>query len=105
MPFLFFILLELGLRAFGYGTSYPVFIEDESGQYKKFNPWVSEKYFVQSQNATTGFEEAFKAQKDPNTFRIFILGASTAVGFPTSTMVLFIVCWLTPDAHFSRSKF
>ena len=83
LPVLFFLALELLLRLINYGHDYTLFIEDpERPGYLVMNPYLSEKYFTQKQNATVGFFEPFKAEKPEGTFRIFVLGASTAVGFP-----------------------
>jgi len=83
LPFLLVILLELLLRFFQLGQNYSLFVEDpERPGYLVMNPHLSEKYFTQKQNATVGFFEPFKARKPEGTFRIFVLGASTAVGFP-----------------------
>jgi tetratricopeptide (TPR) repeat protein len=46
------------------------------------NPEASGKYFSSQRNATTGNIEPFKKHKEPNTLRIFILGESTAIGYP-----------------------
>jgi len=83
LPFLLVILLELLLRFFQLGQNYSLFVEDpERAGYLVMNPYHSEKYFTQKQNATVGFFEPFKARKPDGTFRIFVMGASTAVGFP-----------------------
>ncbi len=83
LPVVFLVLLELLLRLFGYGQNYRLFVEDEKHSgYWVMNPHVSEKYFTTAENATIGNQERFKKQKDPQTFRIFVLGASTAIGYP-----------------------
>jgi lysophospholipase L1-like esterase len=83
LPFLLLLLLEGGLRLIGYGNDYPLFITSETdADYWVMNPRVSEKYFSQSANATVGYQELFLKSKDGNAFRIFVLGASTAVGYP-----------------------
>ncbi|MEM9672430.1 MAG: SGNH/GDSL hydrolase family protein [Bacteroidota bacterium] len=83
LPFLLILLLEGGLRLIGYGNDYPLFITSESdADYWVMNPQVSEKYFSQNANATVGYQEPFLKSKGDNTFRLFVLGASTAVGYP-----------------------
>ena len=82
LPFLLVFLTELSLRVFNIGEDYSVFIFDQSEQFKQLNPKVSEKYFLNQANATEGFTEAFQSTKGENTIRIFVMGASTAVGFP-----------------------
>ena len=83
LPVIVLLLLEVVLRAFNYGTNYDLFIEaaDQEDQVV-MNPMVSEKYFTRTENATIGFFENFPTDKNVNTIRIFVLGASTAVGFP-----------------------
>ena len=47
LPFLFFFLLEVLLRVFGYGQDYRLFIaSEEQPGYVVMNPVVSEKYFT-----------------------------------------------------------
>ena len=86
IPFLLLFLAEVGLRLAGYGSSFPVFIEAPGRPgYLVMNSSVSEKYFFAKQNATSGYREYFKKQKDDDVFRIFVLGASTGVGYPYFT--------------------
>ena len=83
LPFLFFFLLEVLLRAFGYGKDYRLFIaSEEQPGYVVMNPVVSEKYFSRKENATVGYFEPFSSKKGRNSCRIFVMGASTAVGYP-----------------------
>ncbi|MEM8509250.1 MAG: hypothetical protein AAF717_15570 [Bacteroidota bacterium] len=78
-----FVLVEIGLRLSGYGTNYPLFIAVQNNpEWIHMNPEISKKYFGQNGSATIGFQEMFKKDKDLATFRIFVLGASTAVGYP-----------------------
>ena len=83
LPFGLLILTELALRALGYGQDYPLFI-DAPGQpgYLTMNPNVSEKYFTTVENATLGNQELFLKEKSDRTFRVFVLGASTGLGYP-----------------------
>ncbi|WKN41443.1 hypothetical protein [Tunicatimonas pelagia] len=83
LPFLLLLTLEGGLRIVGYGTDYPLFVTSETNaDYWVMNPQVSEKYFSQNANATVGYQEPFLKSKGASTFRVFVLGASTAVGYP-----------------------
>ncbi|KKM02928.1 hypothetical protein LCGC14_1779510 [marine sediment metagenome] len=76
-------LVEIVLRVAGYGTAYPLFIASEVQSGKMvMNPKVGEKYFFLTENATSGFQEPFDKIKPANTYRIFVLGASTGVGYP-----------------------
>lgn len=83
LVFVFFALMEGILRLSGFGTDYPLFVPDENhSTWVKMNPEISKKYFGRFERGTIGFQERFKEEKDPETFRIFVLGASTAVGYP-----------------------
>jgi len=82
LPFLFLMLFETLLRLIGYGNDYRIFIEDKSGSYLYLNPGIGKKYFTSEKNATVGLMDPFKKIKDKNTFRIFVMGESTAEGFP-----------------------
>ncbi|MGB3776889.1 MAG: hypothetical protein WA960_00915 [Tunicatimonas sp.] len=83
LPFALLLLTEGLLRMVGYGQDYALFIDapDHPG-YRMMNPDVSEKYFATPENATLGNRELFRADKDSSTFRIFVLGASTGLGYP-----------------------
>jgi tetratricopeptide (TPR) repeat protein len=83
LPLILFLILELMLRLAGYGKDYRLFVSDpDHPGFLHMNRAVSEKYFMQQDNATIGNQELFKAVKDPGTYRIFILGESSAVGYP-----------------------
>ncbi|MVM41114.1 hypothetical protein GO730_31065 [Spirosoma sp. HMF3257] len=83
LPFLLLSLLEGLLRLFGYGHDLRLFVEDP--QQKGFlvmNQYTSEKYFSETENATIGNFEPFQQHKAEGTFRIFVLGESTTIGYP-----------------------
>ena len=83
LPFVLIALFELLLRGVGYGEDYSLFIEvPNQPDYWVMNPVASEKYFTTAENATLGNQEPFRKQKGDNTFRIFVLGASTGLGYP-----------------------
>ncbi len=83
LPFVLLLLVEGLLRIVDYGRDYALFIDapDHPG-YRMMNPNASEKYFATPENATLGNQELFLADKDSSTFRIFVLGASTGLGYP-----------------------
>ncbi len=83
MAFLLLVLVEVVLRLVGYGKDYPLFIENENNSSELIiNPEVGQKYFFNPENATKGLPQPFKKFKEEGTFRIFIMGASTAIGYP-----------------------
>ncbi len=83
LALLFIVLLEVILRFTNYGSDFPLFVEAENKPgYIYMNPNVSNKYFFGTDNATSGYREIFKVQKEEDTKRIFVLGASTGIGYP-----------------------
>jgi len=82
LPFFILILVEIILHLCNYGYDTSLFIEDKTGKYYHLNPEISQKYFTVQENATRGNVELFTKDKKPGTFRIFVLGESTTVGFP-----------------------
>ncbi|MDF1547064.1 MAG: hypothetical protein P1P88_04535 [Bacteroidales bacterium] len=83
LPFIFLTIIELILRLFnfGYDTSV-ILIDHEYSDFCYLNQDLSKKYFTSEQLATSGNKDFFKRNKDTNTFRIFVLGGSSALGFP-----------------------
>lgn len=83
LPFLLLILLETILRLIGYGYDLRLFIEDDKNKDSWImNPHASMRYFTDEENATIGTFESFRKRKSPETFRIFVLGESTTLGYP-----------------------
>ncbi len=78
----FFVLLEAGLRLFNYGKDIPVFRQYVSSypDHLFFNPDIIGKYF--STNPPSIIFDGFRKEKLPNTIRIFVLGESSAAGWP-----------------------
>ncbi|WP_167618536.1 hypothetical protein [Maribellus sediminis] len=77
------VFIELILRLAGYGHSYDLFVESESYPgYYVMNEFASEKFFPDADKATVGYYEPFAMHKADDTYRIFVLGESTTVGFP-----------------------
>lgn len=83
VPFCLLALLECGLRLFHYGYDLSLFIEYPNDKnYLYLNPDASKRYFINQKNATTGNVEPFLKAKPAGTRRIFVLGESTAIGYP-----------------------
>lgn len=83
MPLVLVLLLEGLLRLFGYGYTTALFIDSPgNSDYLVFNPAASKRYFTDQLNATTGNREPFRKIKEPGTFRVFVLGESTTIGYP-----------------------
>lgn len=83
MPFLVLLVLEGALRLFGYGHDLAVFTQAPHRKgYLMLNQHASKRYFANQRNATYGNAEPFAAKKAPGTFRVFVLGESTTIGYP-----------------------
>lgn len=90
LVFLLLFLIEVTLRFVNYGTDYPLFVEAKGNPgFLVMNANISKKYFGNEKDATSGYYELFKKEKDSGTTRIFVLGASTAVGYPYQKNVSF----------------
>lgn len=82
-PLLVLALLEGLLHLFGYGHDLRLFIEDpQHKDYWVMNPYASERYFAETENATIGNFEPFPKHKAKGTLRLFVLGESTTIGYP-----------------------
>ncbi len=85
IPFLLLLVIELGLRLFGYGAQYSLFIENpDAPQYLLPRPDIVKRYFAKDANIPTVTIETnfFRKEKPKNGIRLFVQGGSTAAGFP-----------------------
>ncbi len=82
VPVVFFLLLEGGLRLFGYGGSYPLFVPvaDAPGLMMPSRD-VARRYFANN-NPPTPNADFFAADKPDGVYRIVVQGGSSAAGFP-----------------------
>jgi len=85
IPILFFVILELGLRLFSYGQDIPMWVTAEEGELM-LNPVVAGRYFNTVKNVPSSIGDLFDSIKKPNAFRIFVLGESSAAGYPFMPM-------------------
>ncbi len=81
IPVLFFVLLETGLRIFKYGNDYTQWVNPIAGKYV-LNPGIAHKYFHDIQSVPYSNGDIFDEVKQPNAFRIFVLGESSGAGYP-----------------------
>ncbi len=81
IPVFFFILLEAGLRAFDYGYDYTQWVNPAKGLYV-LNPDIAHKYFHDIQGVPYSIGDIFDEVKQPNAFRVFVLGESSGAGYP-----------------------
>jgi lysophospholipase L1-like esterase len=81
IPVLFFVLLEAGLRLFNYGNDDRVWV-DISQDMQILNPEIGYRYFSTTKNLPFSVESFIYKEKKGNNFRVFVLGASSAAGYP-----------------------
>lgn len=90
-PFILLLLLEGGLRLASYGDRLDLFIpvpRDGYEHYLMANPDVGKKYFQVFQSDAPA-NDIFLKKKPKSTFRIFVMGSSTVVGFPHEDNLMF----------------
>lgn len=83
-PLLFFLLLEFTLRLVSYGPNLSLFHTEKIGsrRYYVMNPDVKLRYFQRVEFSPNTSADYFLMPKPIGTYRIFVLGGSTTVGFP-----------------------
>jgi tetratricopeptide (TPR) repeat protein len=84
VPVILLTVLELGLRAFGFGYDWHLYQPVPGTELLGSNPRFGYRFFPKS-IARTPLFFSFPAEKPDNTYRIFLLGASAAAGIPNST--------------------
>jgi tetratricopeptide (TPR) repeat protein len=90
LPILFFILFELFLSLAGYGYDLSLFKEyTKDSRFLVLNDKIGLKYFSNEEDTRVGAHEIFLKEKTDNTYRIFILGASSSYGFPYNLTTTF----------------
>ncbi|MFA4923184.1 MAG: hypothetical protein WC557_03220, partial [Ignavibacteriaceae bacterium] len=84
LPVVLIILLEFSLRLFHYGKNVEQWIPYHPDLPGKIvlNTEIAYKYFFTTKGIPSSIFDPFDAVKKPNTFRIFVLGESSAAGFP-----------------------
>ncbi|MGB5529203.1 MAG: hypothetical protein WBQ32_04465 [Ignavibacteriaceae bacterium] len=81
IPILFFVLLEACLRIFNYGRDDRIWV-NVSSDMQILNPEVASRYFFTTKNLPFSVESFIYKEKKMNSFRVFVLGASSAAGYP-----------------------
>ena len=85
LPFILIFLLEIILRIVNYGEDYQLFhrvsIENKP-DYLIMNKNIARKYFKDNNLRSDNQSDLFLKTKTDSTFRVFVQGASTVVGFP-----------------------
>jgi tetratricopeptide (TPR) repeat protein len=90
IPIIFIILLESGLRIFDYGKTYDQWVNAGEGKLK-LNPEIAYRYFYTTEQVPSAGNNIFDEVKKDNCFRVFVMGGSSAAGFP-----------FTPNGSFAR---
>ncbi|MDZ7343885.1 MAG: tetratricopeptide repeat protein, partial [candidate division KSB1 bacterium] len=83
LPLLFFIALEVALRTINYGGNLSLFIPVEAApSYLRINPHFASRYFANLRVTPETSNDVFTATKAAGAYRIFVLGGSSAYGYP-----------------------
>ena len=91
LPILLLGLVELSLRVGGYGGDDRLFVSipDAQSPYFGVNPQIGRRYFSRLDFSPTPRKDLFLKKKPANGFRIFVLGGSSAAGFPYGNNITF----------------
>ena len=90
-PLILLVVLEILLRVFSYGENMNLFIRNQEEDYEKYmmvNQKVGAKYFHKLEY-TSPANDIFLKEKADGTFRIFVMGSSTVIGFPYGHNLMF----------------
>ncbi len=85
LPIIFLVLLEIFLRIINYGYNFDQWVNAGEGKYE-INPEIGRKYFTTGAFNPTTSEDEFDIHKKAGSFRVFVLGGSSAEGFPYSPL-------------------
>lgn len=88
LPIIFLIALEFFLRFIDYGHNFEQWVDAGGGKYI-INPNIGRKYFTSGSFTPNTIEDVFDQQKKANSFRVFVLGESSAQGYPYNPMGAF----------------
>lgn len=80
IPIIFIVVIESILRLYSYGNDISPWIVSE-GHYTP-NPNLALRYFDNIENVPKTIEDLFDITQQDNAYRIFVLGGSSAAGFP-----------------------
>ena len=90
LPVVIVIFLELSLKLFNYGRTYDQWIPSGEGRLT-LNPEIAFRYFYNTDRVPSANHNYFDEVKKENSYRVFVMGGSSAAGFPYS-----------PNGAFSR---
>ena len=90
IPFIAILMIEIVLRKVEYGEELSLFKEySVDKRFYVINEKVGMKYFTNKSDVTVAKHDIFLKKKTNNTYRIFILGASSSIGFPYKNATTF----------------
>ncbi len=81
IPLFLIIFLEIGLSFFNYGEPYNQWVNIDS-QKMMCNPEIAKRYFYTTEATPYPSQDLFDINKNENSIRVFILGGSSAAGYP-----------------------
>ncbi len=82
-PVIFIILLEMILSGFNYGGDFDLVKTNKTDErYYQLNYEIGKKYFPKYRFTTSISYDVFLKEKPRNSFRIFVMGGSSAAGYP-----------------------
>jgi len=90
IPIFLIVFLEIGLSIFNYGEKFNQW-EYIDSQKMMCNPEIAKRYFYTTDATPYPSQDLFDINKKDNSIRIFILGGSSAAGYP-----------FTPNGSFAR---
>lgn len=90
LPIIIIVLLEICLRIFNYGKTYDQWIPAANGRLT-LNPEIAFRYFYNTGRVPSANHNYFDKIKQDYSYRVFVMGESSAAGFPYS-----------PNGAFSR---
>lgn len=90
IPILLVVATEILLRVIDYGVNLDQWIEATSKHYM-LNDKIAYRYFYNTKSVPYSAGDIFEKEKSPGTIRIFVMGASSAAGYP-----------FTPGGAFSK---
>lgn len=91
IPVIFLLLLEGILQIFEYGGELDLFVNPsrEAAKFKMCNPYIGRRYFSSQSIVPDPSNDLFLSDKPENCYRIFVIGGSTAAGYPYQENLMF----------------
>ncbi len=81
IPILFLFIVEISLIVFNYGRDNDQWVSAGDGKLK-LNPGIAYRYFYTTEEVPSAGYNIFDRIKNENTYRVFVMGGSSAAGFP-----------------------